>query len=283
MMKWKSGTFKKQQDGVKRIAFFRIFIDIMECFIAACGATLMNLFFKIGVSGSDPSILPQLNEMVIVWFIYFLIATAAYSLVSQKWIYEERRYIDNSPMGEATIPPEKTGITESFERLIISTHEAGHAVMAYLLRLEVYDIVLSSIHSYVKTPQGLMTAAKIRKDILVHYAGAAAENIFFGEICNGSMGTPASDFEKATILIKEYIVMTDDTVSKSMLDEELAEKVIAYSKQFYAEAETILAENKDMVEVLRNKLENRLNMKTQEVNDLFLEHGMSGREIKIEL
>lgn len=46
-MNRKLGTFKKQQDGVKKIAFFRIFIDIMECFVAACGVTLMISFLKL--------------------------------------------------------------------------------------------------------------------------------------------------------------------------------------------------------------------------------------------
>lgn len=63
-----------------------------------------------------------------------------------------------------------------------------------------------------------------------------------------------SDFESAAKLIKGYIVMTDSSISCSLLDSELNDKIIEYSKQFYAESYEIIKENKEKVKELSQAL-----------------------------
>ena len=55
---------------------------------------------------------------------------------------------------------------------------------------------------------------------MIIYAGAASEELVFGQYCSGCFGSETADFESAVRYIKEYIVMTDNTVSKTMLEEE---------------------------------------------------------------
>lgn len=68
------------------------------------------------------------------------------------------------------------------------------------------------------------------------------------------MGSDDADFETTSRLIKWYIVMSDDAVSKTLLDEELAPQMIELSKQFYQEAKKILTDNVVLLQKVADEL-----------------------------
>lgn len=79
------------------------------------------------------------------------------------------------------------------------------------------------------------------------------------------MSGPESDFIKATELIKRYVVMTSPDVSKTLLDQELTEKVISVSKEMYIQTKDILLKNRDKIEKLIAELERKPSLSDQEV------------------
>lgn len=103
---------------------------------------------------------------------------------------------------------------------------------------------------------------------MVTYAGAASEELIFGHYRSGCFGSEIADFESAARYIKGYIVMTDNTVSKAMLDEEIGQKVITLSNVIYAETIESLTSYKSMIEHLADILLTKNTLKTEEVREI---------------
>lgn len=139
---------------------------------------------------------------------------------------------------------------------INAVHEAGHAVMAYLQDTKDFEVFMSYDSAKTRVAYKSQNAEDVKKMILVKYSGAIAEELLLGELSAGSMGILNSnaDFPSATELIKAYIVMTEPTVSKTLLNEELADKIISLSNSFYKEATEILFKNKEMLVVVSKAL-----------------------------
>ena len=130
----------------------------------------------------------------------------------------------------------------------------GHAVMAYLNGIDDFRVVMEFANPRVVTLSPVYTEEDVKNYILIYYSGAIAEELLIGKIGIGSMNGPDSDFEKVKKYIKSYIVMVDKTVSKSLLDEELTDQIIKYSKKFYQMAYNILSEHIDMVRRISDAL-----------------------------
>ena len=77
-----------------------------------------------------------------------------------------------------------------------------------------------------------------------------------------------SDFPQATEWIKAYIVMTDSSISKTLLDRELEEKTILLSKKFWNESKKILSENRTMVETISENLQRKGTLTSEEVKEI---------------
>ena len=126
----------------------------------------------------------------------------------------------------------KNDTLTEYNRKVSSVHEAGHAVMAYLMEIDSFQVILSDIQPRVVMVQKLQDANAVKKGILIKYAGAIAEEILLDKMHIGSFIGEDSDFPQATEWIKAYIVMTDSSISKTLLDRELEEKTILLSKNF---------------------------------------------------
>ena len=116
---------------------------------------------------------------------------------------------------------QKRVVTEK-EKRILAYHEAGHAVMAYLLGDPVqkativsrgealgYTFHLPEEERYLHTREELIDWMKIG------LAGRAAEQVVFGRVTNGA----ASDLEKVTILARAMVFeygMSEGVVSRTM-------------------------------------------------------------------
>ena len=116
---------------------------------------------------------------------------------------------------------QKRVVTEK-EKRILAYHEAGHAVMAYLMGDPVqkativargealgYTFHLPEEERYLHTREELIDWMKIG------LAGRAAEQVVFGRVTNGA----ASDLEKVTLLARAMVFeygMSEGVVSRTM-------------------------------------------------------------------
>ena len=125
--------------------------------------------------------------------------------------------------------------TSSRDKQVTAFHEAGHAVVAYVLRLD-DQIQVASIIKRGRT-LGVVYSAPIeehrtelrediRRDICVSMAGMAAEDIWFGDTTGG----PSADLRAATWRAAQmfgYFGMGDNMLSYGVLQDTVARQVIA--------------------------------------------------------
>jgi ATP-dependent Zn protease len=165
------------------------------------------------------------------------------------------------------------------ERELIATHEAGHAVIAYLCakehrKLEVLSIIKRRFalgllaHSELEE-RFTKTKSELEATLKIAFGGMCAEKVFFGESGTG----PASDLNTATLLACQMIGafgMGDSYVSfeavrhsayseanlvaKVLSMDETKREVDAMLKRHHDEVIDLLTDNRDLVEALRDEL-----------------------------
>ena len=167
-------------------------------------------------------------------------------------------YDDRMPMGKAYCE------LKNDDRVIKikAYHEAGHFVMAQLLGLPIKEVnIIDNANSggqlILDMPE-ILRPTQIKHLILIKYAGAITEKIFIGEASDGCMGHYTSDMESANILLKKYIILTDDSISLTGYEEEyIKNKCIELSKLWEQEVSIILSENKKEIEAIAEELINK--------------------------
>jgi cell division protease FtsH len=161
------------------------------------------------------------------------------------------------------------------ERRTIATHEAGHAVIAWLAgksrKLEVLSIVKRKdalgllAHSDIEE-RFLKSESELRSLILIAMGGLVAEEIFFGEITSG----PSADLKTATTYAAMMIgsLGMDGTlfsfeamesphaniVAKVTATEDGMERIEALLRKLHDEARDMLDLHRHLVEALRDAL-----------------------------
>jgi len=164
------------------------------------------------------------------------------------------------------------------ERELIATHEAGHAAAAYLCskdrKLEVLSIIKRRsalgllAHSDVEE-RYTKRKSELLATLNVMLGGMAAEEIFFGESGTG----PSADLTAATALAAQMVGSygmgsslisyeavsggphaSPNIVAKVMSNEDSRREVDELLHRQKAEAVTLLTENQDLVEALRDAL-----------------------------
>lgn len=229
---------------------------VFNHFICACGITLVLSFFSENIENYTRE---NIVAMVAMIFLFICIFDFTYSIM---FTVGEYRVGDagKAKCIETTVETDKN-------KKIIAVHEAGHAVMAYLKNAGKFDVNMRD--GYVTTDYFLVDAQKHRDHIMIVYAGAIAEELVFGYFTTGSFGTANADFENATKMIKEYIVMTDQKISKTLL-EEMTPDIISISKEIYAESEELLKNHKNMILRLADILMTKDFLGTEEVREVLL-------------
>ncbi|MDE7423780.1 MAG: ATP-dependent Zn protease [Lachnospiraceae bacterium] len=253
---------KKKLIEIHLYTLYTIFINIMRCFIVSCGTAFLIIFFywdemaplKRDVFGKMAGSLFQITLLLLI-FSHVLSKV----LIGDKCCFGYKRCFDS--LGIASEKEEKA---ISDNRKVCIVHEAGHALMAYLQNVSNFRVTLSKTITTYNTQD----VEDVKTMILIDYAGAAAEEILLESFSLGSMSSTDSDFVKATEHIKAYIIMTDSSVSKTMLNEELSQQVISLSKEMYSMSKDLLSENKEMLEVLSNELMKKEEMSKEEIIDL---------------
>jgi ATP-dependent Zn protease len=178
------------------------------------------------------------------------------------------------------------------ERRLIATHEAGHAVVAWLLapqrRLEILTIVKRGVSLGMLQHgdrEDVYTRSKRELEVLVGIAfgGQVAEEIFFGDVSTG----PSGDLAFATTVAAQMVGQAGmdstlvslsaapatafgggDLVSRVLGDSgtrELVEALLARQKQ---EVSSLLRENRHLVAALRDALLEKHELIGHEIEDV---------------
>jgi cell division protease FtsH len=164
------------------------------------------------------------------------------------------------------------------EREMIATHEAGHAVAAYLCakdrKLEVLSIIKRRqalgllAHSDTEERYTKMRS-ELEARLKISFAGMAAEEIFFGESGTG----PSSDLAAATGMVAQMVgafgmgsslVSYDavnngphsapNLVAKVLSNDETRKEVDRLMRKHKRSVVALLQKNRDLVEALRDAL-----------------------------
>lgn len=158
---------------------------------------------------------------------------------------------------------------ESNDRVVVAYHEAGHAVVSYLLGIKLARASIIGTTSGVggavfqqESDSQFKTNEDFINDIKVCYGGRASEEIKFKTITTGA----SSDITKATELLNGYIqrygfdndfgLLDMDVLKDNMLIEAdtMLSKMSELSRKFYKDTVNLLSENYSLVEVLAKKL-----------------------------
>jgi cell division protease FtsH len=193
------------------------------------------------------------------------------------------------------------------EQRLIATHEAGHAVTAWLVaphrRLEVLTIIKR------RDALGLLAHGdaedvftRSRSEMLglirIAMGGQSAEELFFGDVSTG----PAGDLLYATNVAAQMVGaagMTDTLISYSAIQgsalsdtnivgrvlgdsegRERVERILQEQKTF---TRALLDENRHLVEALRDALVDRHELIGREITDLLTEASRARRAREIDL
>ncbi|MDQ4143561.1 MAG: AAA family ATPase [Actinomycetota bacterium] len=163
------------------------------------------------------------------------------------------------------------------ERVLIATHEAGHAVAAYLCakerKLEVLSIIkrrqaLGLLAHSDAEERFTRTQSELEGTLKIALAGMAAEKIFFGESGTG----PASDLTAATELAAQMVgsfgmgsslisyeaasngQAGPNIVAKILTNEDAKREVEELMRRHQDQVAYLLERNRDLVEALRDAL-----------------------------
>lgn len=158
---------------------------------------------------------------------------------------------------------------ESNDRVVVAYHEAGHAVVSYLLGIKLARASIIGTTSGVggavfqqESDSQFKTNDDFINDIKVCYGGRASEEIKFKTITTGA----SSDITKATELLNDYIqrygfdndfgLLDMDVLKDNMLIEAdtMLSKMSELSRKFYKDTVNLLSENYGLVEILAKKL-----------------------------
>lgn len=249
---------------VKRVRFSVILHDIVCCFLYACLMVFFVLFFEENPSAYTKT---DMQNDVLEIFILFIVLLILYRLLFSRnsWYYSYAGSASELFVpGTARLEPELTGEM----RKLHAVHESGHALMSCLKKIPFSHVDLSCVYNTLSDP---CSATQVRDMIFVFYAGAAAEEILLGKLSTGCMGDEAADLTRATQSLKWYLVLSDPEVSKTMLDAELSEKMIALSKEFYKETKELLADNLEALNTLSIQLYEKGKLTREEIEKLLQE------------
>lgn len=170
------------------------------------------------------------------------------------------------------------------DKKIVAYHEAGHAVMSYLLN---EPIARASIQSTVSGVGGAVfnedkeslfkTKEDFENEILICYAGRASEELKFAIPTTGA----SNDITQATTYMVQYIERLGFDSDYGLLDisvlnsthlidsNDLTKRLSTMSKELYKKCKTKLKENYNMVEKLATKLLEVETLSGKEIEELF--------------
>ena len=185
------------------------------------------------------------------------------------------------------------------EKRIIATHEAGHAVMAYLVgrgrKLEVLSIIKrkdalgllahsESEERYTKSRSELVAMIKIA------FGGMVAEELFFGEAGTGPAGDLAAATRTACAMVGAYGMagslisveamepgpISEGLVKKVLADKDMRKSVESILDKGRQEVRTLVDQHRHLVEALRDELLRREELVGDEILEVLAKAEIEG-------
>ena len=153
-----------------------------------------------------------------------------------------------------------------------AVHEAGHAVVASLLDLEVDTLSLVRTGStggkmgFIRTDGGIHDRAYGERLVQLLLGGMAAEDVLLGSRSTASGGTMASDLGRATSLLAAYrhshglgdrlvyLGDPDEVIQRVRFDPRLAGEIEQDLQRLYAVARATVADHVDEVRAVATRL-----------------------------
>lgn len=240
----------------------------MNCFVIACGISLILLFFYPETEQLTKN---EVRSIVYCALVFNLLMYGMYKLLEYIFLHKMKSkepLLNEEYLPYAVRKLNETQEIEEYNRRVTAAHEAGYAVMIYINADEDFGVDMLASPPHTKIVSKFAGVDMIKNKILITYAGAAAEEILLGEFHDGCLGTERADFESANKLIKAYIVMSDKSLSKTLLDVELATQMIELSKEFYLEAKNILINNLELLKAVSDKLIEKNFLRREDVNKI---------------
>lgn len=174
----------------------------------------------------------------------------------------------------------------SKDKDIVAYHEAGHAIMSYLLGTPIARASIQATTSGVggavfneEQDNGLLkTQEDLENEILICYAGRASEKIKFDSITTGA----SNDIQQATAILINYVKRFGFDSSIGLLNVDLLQKdhlipntkfdtINELSQTLYNKCETLLKDNYSLVEKLAIKLKENETLNGDEIMSLLKE------------
>lgn len=155
------------------------------------------------------------------------------------------------------------------DKAIVAYHEAGHAVVTYLLEQPIARASIigttSGVGGFVMQSESdsyFTTDVELRNQVKIAFGGRASEEIHFGAVTTGA----SSDITQATNIMINYIERYGFDKDFGMLNmgvlreqslinsDDIARRLSEMSKSIYREVLDLLRDNYYLVEVLAEKL-----------------------------
>jgi cell division protease FtsH len=205
----------------------------------------------------------------------------------------EWRHVHQAKLTEEIGLKQPVEYTEA-EQATIATHEAGHAVVAYLVgqnrKLEVLSIIKRAeslgLLAHSETEERYTrTRSELIASVQIAFGGMTAEELFFGESGTG----PSSDLAGATRVVAQMVgsfgmagslvsfeaiesgPISQGIVGKVLSDEEGRRSVERILDQAKAEVRQMLDDNRHLVIALRDALLEREELIGDEITDTLRE------------
>jgi len=190
-----------------------------------------------------------------------------------------------------------TGLVTDRERQMTAFHESGHAVVAYVLRLDdqiqIASIVkrqsvLGHVYSTPLEERQSELREDIRRDIVVSMAGLAAEELWYGDTTDGTASDLRSATHRAARMLGFY-GMGEDYTAFSVIDRTMTggpiEAILADPDHRRAisrllgeckqEATEVLRRNEPAVRALAERLLEKEEVPGEEVEEIMRQKGVA--------
>ena len=248
--------------AIKFLANYTIRLFLCVAIIACFKYTFSS------ISIDDFKVLFQ-NVFATVFPMYFILR-----LILFLWTinYEDNCTICTPPYGYASSCNNKINYKiDTNESLlkILATHEAGHALVAYIQGFN-FTSHITCESSYISANGEIPNAEKMWSIILVRYAGIIAEQMILGESHFGSYGSDTADLNVARTEIESYVFMTRDDLSKCPDDPRVKEEVFRLSKEGFAKTKQLLEDHKETVQMLAEEFAKKPDWTYEEIQKFML-------------
>jgi len=185
---------------------------------------------------------------------------------------------------------EKDNFLKEKDEEIIAFHEAGHAIVSYILDYFPNPIKVTIVpreKGVLGFSQSLdnddifITKKKIEQQICVLMSGRIAEEIFCGDVTNGA----SNDIEKASLLVRNYLnILCMGNLNRFLqvkenegsfnqnignnLKDEMDKESIEIMNKLYTKTYNLIDQNKDKIKLLKTKLMEKKTIYANEIDDI---------------